>query len=59
MKIKFSWYESEKSNHASEWDVPWCDGWELREYIDERLELLRLRREVYELRKNGVNGEKS
>lgn len=51
MKVKFSWWESEQSNDSSEWDAPYCDPWIIRNFADQYFELLRLRRENYELQK--------
>ncbi len=51
MKITFSWWESDKSNHTSTWDVPYCDPWVIRRFADDYFELMELRRENHELKK--------
>lgn len=51
MKIKFSWWESDNCHHNSEWDVPFCDPWGMREYIQDQIDLVRLRVENNEMKK--------
>lgn len=51
MKITLSYHSSEQDHCAWEWDVPYLDVYAISRVIDERLELSRLRRELYELKK--------